>query len=136
MLVQQTLDKLEGMGLSGMAQAMRQQMEQSQYLELSFEELPIPVKSASRSGRNRTPNPDEAGRSERSDATTAIDLSAGLQAVLGVVVGEAYSAAVAVVMWAGRRAVQVLWSGPVPRTWPGDWTCTGLSTGRHLHSLP
>ena len=38
MLVQQTLDKLEGMGLSGMAQAMRQQLEQSQYLELSFEE--------------------------------------------------------------------------------------------------
>jgi hypothetical protein len=38
MLVQQTLDKLEAMGLSGMAQAMRQQLEQSQYLELSFEE--------------------------------------------------------------------------------------------------
>ena len=38
MLVQQTLDKLEGMGLSGMVQAMRQQLEQSQYLELSFEE--------------------------------------------------------------------------------------------------
>ena len=38
MLVQQTLDKLEAMGLSGMARAMRQQLEQSQYLELSFEE--------------------------------------------------------------------------------------------------
>lgn len=38
MLVEQTLDKLGAMGLAGMAQAMRQQMEQSQYLELSFEE--------------------------------------------------------------------------------------------------
>jgi DNA replication protein DnaC len=38
MLIHQTLDKLEAIGLSGMAQAMRQQLEQSQYLELSFEE--------------------------------------------------------------------------------------------------
>ena len=38
MLVHQTLDKLEAMGLSGMVQAMRQQLEQRQYLELSFEE--------------------------------------------------------------------------------------------------
>lgn len=38
MLVQQTLDKLEALGLSGMARALRQQLEQSQYLELSFEE--------------------------------------------------------------------------------------------------
>jgi DNA replication protein DnaC len=38
MLIQQTLDKLEAMGLSGMVQALRQQTEQSQYLELSFEE--------------------------------------------------------------------------------------------------
>ena len=38
MLVHQTLDKLEAMGLSGMVQAMRQQLEQSQYLKLSLEE--------------------------------------------------------------------------------------------------
>lgn len=38
MLVHQTLSKLEEMGLAGMAQAMRQQLEQSQYTELSFEE--------------------------------------------------------------------------------------------------
>lgn len=38
MLVQQTLSKLEELGLTGMAQALRQQLEQSQYAELSFEE--------------------------------------------------------------------------------------------------
>jgi DNA replication protein DnaC len=38
MLVHQALSKLEEMGLAGMAQAMRQQLEQSQYAELSLEE--------------------------------------------------------------------------------------------------
>lgn len=65
-----------------------------------------------------------------------MNLSADGSEVTGLVFGEAYSAAVAVVMWAGRRAVQVLWSGPPSRAWAGDRTCTGLSTGRHLHSLP
>ncbi len=38
MLVHQTLDKLDTMGLSGMAIALREQMEQAHYLELSFED--------------------------------------------------------------------------------------------------
>jgi len=38
MLINQTLDKLETMGLGGMALALREQMAQSQYLELSFED--------------------------------------------------------------------------------------------------
>lgn len=38
MLIQQTLDKLDQMSLGGMAAALREQMEQSQYLELSFED--------------------------------------------------------------------------------------------------
>lgn len=38
MLMHQTLDKLDAMGLAGMATALRQQLEQSQYLELSFED--------------------------------------------------------------------------------------------------
>ncbi len=38
MLLAQTLDKLDGIGLGGMAQALREQSEQSQYLELSFED--------------------------------------------------------------------------------------------------
>lgn len=54
MLIQQTLDKLELMGLSGMAQAMRQQMEASQYLELSFEErLGLLVDRESETRENR-----------------------------------------------------------------------------------
>ena len=39
-------------------------------------------------------------------------LSGGPAEVVGLVVGEAYSVAVAVVMWEGRRAFQALWSGP------------------------
>ena len=38
MLINQTIDKLDAMGLSAMATALREQLEQSQYLELSFEE--------------------------------------------------------------------------------------------------
>ncbi|MHB8556002.1 MAG: ATP-binding protein, partial [Candidatus Dormibacteria bacterium] len=38
MLIQQTLDKLDQMSLGGMAAALREQMEQSQYLELPFED--------------------------------------------------------------------------------------------------
>jgi DNA replication protein DnaC len=38
MLSQHTLDKLEAMGLGAMAQGLRQQMEEAQYAELSFEE--------------------------------------------------------------------------------------------------
>lgn len=38
MLIHQTLDKLDQMGLSGMATALREQLEQSQYTELSFED--------------------------------------------------------------------------------------------------
>jgi len=38
MLVHQTIDKLNEMGLSGMATALREQLEQSHYLELSFED--------------------------------------------------------------------------------------------------
>lgn len=60
---------------------------------------------------------------------------------VGPVVGEAYSAAVAVVMWKGRRAFQALWSGRADRgRWTGAWSLSvgsdlpGLSTGRHLHS--
>jgi DNA replication protein DnaC len=37
-LSQHTIDKLEAMGLSAMADGLRQQMEQAQYAELSFEE--------------------------------------------------------------------------------------------------
>ena len=38
MLITQTLDKLEELGLAGMALALREQLEQSQYLSLSFDE--------------------------------------------------------------------------------------------------
>jgi DNA replication protein DnaC len=38
MLVNQTIEQLGLMGLAGMAQALREQLEQSQYHELSFEE--------------------------------------------------------------------------------------------------
>jgi DNA replication protein DnaC len=38
MLTNQTIDKLDAMGLNAMATALREQMEQSQYHELSFEE--------------------------------------------------------------------------------------------------
>jgi DNA replication protein DnaC len=38
MLIHQTLDKLDQMNLSGMAAALREQLEQTQYLELSFED--------------------------------------------------------------------------------------------------
>ena len=38
MLTNQTIDKLDAMGLNAMASALREQMEQSQYHELSFEE--------------------------------------------------------------------------------------------------
>ena len=38
MLSQHTIDKLQAMGLSAMADGLRQQMEQVQYAELSFEE--------------------------------------------------------------------------------------------------
>ena len=38
MLIHQTLDKLDQMGLSGMATALREQLEQSQYHELGFED--------------------------------------------------------------------------------------------------
>jgi DNA replication protein DnaC len=38
MLIQQTLDKLEQMSLGGMATALREQLEQTQYLELPFED--------------------------------------------------------------------------------------------------
>ena len=38
MLINQTLDKLNEIGLGGMAAALREQMEQSHYLELSFED--------------------------------------------------------------------------------------------------
>jgi DNA replication protein DnaC len=38
MLIQQTLGKLDEMGLGGMATALREQLEQSQYLELAFED--------------------------------------------------------------------------------------------------
>jgi DNA replication protein DnaC len=38
MLIQQTLDKLDQMNLGGMAAALREQMEQTQYLELPFED--------------------------------------------------------------------------------------------------
>jgi len=37
-LINQTLDKLDQMGLGGMATALREQLEQSQYLELGFED--------------------------------------------------------------------------------------------------
>lgn len=60
---------------------------------------------------------------------------------VGPVVGEAYSVAVAVVMWKGRRAFQVLWSGRADRCRWSDVRSLrvgsdlpGLSTGRHLHS--
>ena len=62
-------------------------------------------------------------------------------AATGPVVGEAYSAAVAVVMWKGRRAFQGLWSGGADRCrWSGARSLSvgsdlpRLSTGRHLHS--
>jgi len=38
MLINQTIDKLHDMGLDAMASGLREQMEQSQYHELSFEE--------------------------------------------------------------------------------------------------
>lgn len=38
MLIHQTLDKLEAIGLTAMATALREQLEQSHYLELSFED--------------------------------------------------------------------------------------------------
>jgi len=38
MLVHQTLDKLDDMGLAGMATALREQLEQVQYMDLSFED--------------------------------------------------------------------------------------------------
>jgi len=38
MLINQTLDKLDAVGLFGMALGLREQLEQSQYLSLSFEE--------------------------------------------------------------------------------------------------
>ena len=38
MLINQTIDKLNDMGLTAMASGLREQMEQSQYQELSFEE--------------------------------------------------------------------------------------------------
>jgi hypothetical protein len=38
MLIHQTLDKLDQMSLGGMATALREQLEQSQYLELPFED--------------------------------------------------------------------------------------------------
>jgi DNA replication protein DnaC len=38
MLIHQTLDKLEAIGLTAMATALREQLEQPQYLELSFED--------------------------------------------------------------------------------------------------
>jgi DNA replication protein DnaC len=38
MLIHQTLDKLDSIGLSAMAAALREQMEQTTYLELSFED--------------------------------------------------------------------------------------------------
>ncbi|MHB1501845.1 MAG: ATP-binding protein, partial [Candidatus Dormibacteria bacterium] len=38
MLINQTLDKLDQMSLSGMAAGLREQLEQSQYLELPFED--------------------------------------------------------------------------------------------------
>src|SRR5216683_4972894 len=38
MLLNQTLDKLDAFGLFGMALGLREQLEQSQYLSLSFEE--------------------------------------------------------------------------------------------------
>ena len=38
MLIHQTIDKLNEMGLSGMATALQEQLEQSHYLELSFED--------------------------------------------------------------------------------------------------
>jgi hypothetical protein len=62
-------------------------------------------------------------------------------AAVGPVVGEAYSVAVAVVMWKGRRAFQALWSGWADRgRWSGARSLRvgsdlpRLSTGRHLHS--
>src|SRR2546423_11446551 len=38
MLINQTLDKLDALGLFGMALGLREQMESSQYLNLSFDE--------------------------------------------------------------------------------------------------
>jgi hypothetical protein len=38
MLLSQTLDKLDGLGLFGMALGLREQLESSQYLSLSFDE--------------------------------------------------------------------------------------------------
>src|SRR5438105_7310777 len=38
MLINQTFDKLDALGLFGMALALREQLEQSQYLSLNFEE--------------------------------------------------------------------------------------------------
>src|SRR3982074_2281314 len=38
MLLNQTLDKLDALGLFGMALGLREQLEQSQYLSISFEE--------------------------------------------------------------------------------------------------
>ena len=38
MLINQTLDKLEALGLFGMLLGLREQLESSQYLSLSFDE--------------------------------------------------------------------------------------------------
>jgi hypothetical protein len=43
MLINQTLDKLEVLGLVGMVLGVREQLESSQYLSLSFRRAPRPA---------------------------------------------------------------------------------------------
>ena len=102
----------------------------------------IPTKTDTDSGRKRTRNPAGSGRGRSGATPGRIELSGGLAVEAGPVVGEAYSTAVAVVMWAGRRAVQARWSGWADRClWTGargqsvGSDLPRLSTGRHLHSL-
>lgn len=68
MLINQTLDQLDGLGLFGMALGLREQLEQSQYLSLSFDErlgLLVDRETEARDGRRlarRSPRPSCASR--------------------------------------------------------------------------